>query len=324
MAQHTLLELDSLVIQSVVDNKLDPFTSPSAAKTNCVFKTAKGISLIITATKGPISHTILFDTGRDPKAWVHNYTRLRTEIPPVESVVISQWHPYNSGALIDVLESINESRPHPDDADRAQDPLLPVDGPLIQPASNGHHILPVHTHSIGRDGIEGAGVQLIETNKPHTILDDMFLVSDPLPQAQRQQHERGAGRILPHVHAHDHDQKPQNERLLICKSKDKGLVIITGCSHAARLKEISSHALNLVRDGEVDSDSETRVHALVGGFHMEEAEQEELKAAVRDLKEIDPDYILGGNCTGLRFQLEVEENLPNRFVRCFCGGEYIF
>jgi 7,8-dihydropterin-6-yl-methyl-4-(beta-D-ribofuranosyl)aminobenzene 5'-phosphate synthase len=74
----------------------------------------------------------------------------------------------------------------------------------------------------------------------------------------------------------------------------------------------------------VKSDSETRVHALVGGFHMEEAEQEELKAAVRDLKQINADYILAGNCTGLRFQLEIEENLPNRFVRCFCGGEYIF
>jgi metal-dependent hydrolase (beta-lactamase superfamily II) len=57
---------------------------------------------------------------------------------------------------------------------------------------------------------------------------------------------------------------------------------------------------------------------------MEEAEQEELQAAVRDLNQINPDYILGGNCTGLRLQLEVEENLPNRFVRCFCGGEYIF
>jgi hypothetical protein len=32
MARDTLLELDSLVIQSVVDNKVDPFTSPSAAK----------------------------------------------------------------------------------------------------------------------------------------------------------------------------------------------------------------------------------------------------------------------------------------------------
>jgi 7,8-dihydropterin-6-yl-methyl-4-(beta-D-ribofuranosyl)aminobenzene 5'-phosphate synthase len=105
---------------------------------------------------------------------------------------------------------------------------------------------------------------------------------------------------------------------------DKGLVIITGCSHAARLKEISSHALNLLRDPEVDTNSDNQIHALVGGFHMEEAEQEELQAAVRDLREIKPDYLLAGNCTGLRFQLEVEESLPNTFVRCFCGGEYIF
>ncbi|KAL3441178.1 hypothetical protein BJX65DRAFT_289044 [Aspergillus insuetus] len=322
MARYTLLELDSLVVQSVVENNVDPFTSPSAAKTNRVFKTAKGISLVITATKGPVSHTILFDTGPDPRAWVHNYTRLRTEFPPVESIVISQWHPYNTGALIDVLESINESVSHPNEANQAQDPPLPVDGPPIQPASTGHHIFSPHTNSINRDKIEGAGAQLLETNKPHTILDDMFLVSDPLPPAQRQQDLRGATRVLPHVHNHNHDQKPQNERLVICKLKDKGLVIITGCSHAERLKEISSHALNLVLDPEIDSDPQ--VHALVGGFHMGEAEQEELKAAVRDLKEIDPDYILGGNCTGLRFQLEVEENLPDRFVRCFCGGEYIF
>jgi hypothetical protein len=124
-----------------------------------------------------------------------------------------------SGALVNVLESINESIPYTDDADQAQDPLLPVDGPPIQLASTGHHILPFHTHSIDRDEIARIGAQLIESNEPHTILDDMFLVSDPLPPAQRQHHERGADRVLPHVHVHNHDQKPQNERLLICKLK---------------------------------------------------------------------------------------------------------
>ncbi|CEN61717.1 hypothetical protein ASPCAL08367 [Aspergillus calidoustus] len=319
-----LLELDTLVIQGIVDNKVDPFTSPSADKTNSVFKTAKGLSLVITASKGPLSHTVLFDTGPDPKAWVHNYTRLRTEIPPVEAIVISHWHPYSSGVLIDVLQTINASVSNPDEGKAARPPLLPVDAPPMQPASAGHHFLSPRTHSIDRAGIAGAGGQLLETNEPHTILDDMFLVTDPLPPAQRRQHARSPSRLFPHADGNTHDQQPQSGRLLLCKLKDKGLVIITGCSHAARLNEMSSHALDLVREAEVKSESETRVHALVGGFHMEEAEQEELKAAVRDLKEINADYILAGNCTGLRFQLEIEENLPNRFVRCFCGGEYIF
>ncbi|KAJ0418111.1 hypothetical protein BJY00DRAFT_288673 [Aspergillus carlsbadensis] len=326
MARCTLLELDTLVIQSIVDNKVDPFTSPSAAKANRAFKTASGVSLIITATRGPLCRTILFDTGPDPKAWFHNYTRLRSEIPPVESVVVSQWHPYQSGALVDALKAITESISHPDEVEKAQPPILPVDGPPVQPASVGHHILTPRTHRVNRDEIARAGARLRETNEPHTILDDMFLVSDPLPPAPGEQHGRGGSRVFPHVHVHDHDQKLHNERILICRLKDKGLVIITGCSHAAHLKAISTHAVGLVRDPEVDSDSNNNihVHALVGGFHMEEAEQDVLKAAVREVQEINPDYIVGGNCTGLRFQLEVEENLPNRFVRCFCGGEYIF
>jgi hypothetical protein len=44
---------------------------------------------------------------------------------------------------------------------------------------------------------------------------------------------------------------------------------------------------------------------------MGEAEKGELRAAVRALKDINADYILGGNYTGLRFQLEVKENLPS-------------
>ncbi|KAL2834654.1 hypothetical protein BJY01DRAFT_224194 [Aspergillus pseudoustus] len=356
MARHNLVELDSLVVQSVVDNQIDALTSSPRANKRGGFRTAKGLSLIITATKGPLNHTVLYDTGPDPRAWVHNYTQLQPELPRVEHIVISQWHPHTPGTLAQAIKTINQ------DNKSNPTPEIPVDVPTMQP-TNGHpehHILGPHVHTaVDPSQLESFGAQLLENNEPHTILDDMFLVSESLPAGSQKQKLHANGRWLLH-HTHSNSQSPNNgmnERFLICKLKgestnfscscphqrrwiqdrltptiplltsiDKGLIVITACGHVG-LKPMCSYALNLLHspaDG-AKAPPPPHVHALVGGLHMEEAEQVDLVAAITDvIQEIDPDIILGGSCTGLRFQLEVEERLPGRFVRCFCGGEYIF
>ncbi|KAL4886086.1 hypothetical protein BJY04DRAFT_213622 [Aspergillus karnatakaensis] len=210
------------------------------------------------------------------------------------------------GALTEAIKTINKL--NPSESDQGPAHPLPVDCLPFQSCSSAHHILRPRNHVADRGEIANAGGELFETTEPHTILDDMFLVSDPLLTA-RKPHSRAAESIFHHNHTHT--QSSQGGRLLICSLKDKGLVVITGCSPVG-LKVVSSHAINLVCGPDAGNDTQTRVHALVGGFHMDEAEENELKAAARDLEKISPDFILGGNCTGLRLQLEIEESLPGR------------
>ena len=47
---------------------------------------AHGLSLMITATKGDVKHTILFDTGPEESAWERNVSRLRPDLSKIELV----------------------------------------------------------------------------------------------------------------------------------------------------------------------------------------------------------------------------------------------
>ena len=72
--------------------------------------------------------------------------------------------------------------------------------------------------------------------------------------------------------------------------KDRGLVVITSCGHAG--------VINSVRQAQKAS-GVTKVHAIVGGFHLAPAPDEIVAKTVAAFKEIDPDYIIPAHCTGL-------------------------
>jgi 7,8-dihydropterin-6-yl-methyl-4-(beta-D-ribofuranosyl)aminobenzene 5'-phosphate synthase len=45
---------------------------------------------------------------------------------------------------------------------------------------------------------------------------------------------------------------------------------------------------------------------------------------VKDLRELDPDILLPGHCTGWRAKFEIEKQMPGRLVPCSVGLKYTF
>jgi 7,8-dihydropterin-6-yl-methyl-4-(beta-D-ribofuranosyl)aminobenzene 5'-phosphate synthase len=94
---------------------------------------------------------------------------------------------------------------------------------------------------------------------------------------------------------------------LIANVKEKGVVIITGCSHAG-IVNIARQAVQLAKTD--------KIHGVIGGFHLIEAmgtAEKRIKKTAQALKEFDPDWIYAGHCTGFLAQVELYNTFKERF-----------
>ncbi|KAK4497683.1 hypothetical protein PRZ48_010336 [Zasmidium cellare] len=343
MAPLDLLELDSLTITAIIDNELDPISpSPNAAvqqsgnlkdvalngrklnkderggalaefRMDEICCSAHGLSLLITGTKGNRKHTILFDTGPEESAWERNARRLRADIAPIEVIQLSHWHRDHSGGMLKVLEMINAARKEqssnlgPVSVDLH--PKRPKYSGMWPPGLPGPMSMEADPTF---DEIESLGAKVEKSDQPHTICEGMFLVSGEIPRVT--EYEKGLKfGVRYHENGWEEDMKMPDERLLMCKLKGKGIVMFTGCSHAG-VVNASRHAVEL--------GSGAPLYAVMGGFHLADADAEYIQNTVSDLKALDTQIMLAGHCTGWRAKFKIQEEMPGRLVPSFVGSKF--
>ena len=96
---------------------------------------------------------------------------------------------------------------------------------------------------------------------------------------------------------------------------DKGIVMVTGCSHAG-VVNASRHALEL--------GAGTPLYAVMGGFHLADAEAEQIQSTAHDLKALDARVLLTGHCTGWRAKFELQKAMPEgTLVPSFVGSRFV-
>ena len=72
----------------------------------CLCCAAHGLSCLVTATRGGVRHTLLFDTGPEEYAFERNVTRLAADLGAVEAIVLSHGHWDHAGAMLLALTMI--------------------------------------------------------------------------------------------------------------------------------------------------------------------------------------------------------------------------
>ena len=332
-----LVELDSLEILVIVDNELDPISPPpnpaiqqtgglreiaihgptraidgvKELRMDHICCSAHGLSLMITGIKGDQRHTILFDTGPEEDIWERNAKRLRAKVGDVEAVVLSHWHRDHSGGMLKVLSMVNEAN---------GGKKLDVDLHPARPAYRGMQPPGFPVVSLEADPtfeeMETGGGSVQKSDKAHTALDDMFLVSGEIPRVT--EYEKGLRFGVRCDEAGGkwrEDTLVADERFLMCKIKGKGLVMFTGCSHAG-VVNASKRALELGNGAPL--------YAVMGGFHLADAEPAQIESTAQDLKALDAKVLMTGHCTGWRAKFELQRVMPEGvLVPNFVGSRFV-
>ncbi|KAI2611429.1 Metallo-hydrolase/oxidoreductase [Hypoxylon fragiforme] len=351
-----LVEVDSLTIHAIVNDEIDQI-SPSAhpavkhpqsfmgaplrpladddqrggAKLQMRMDTlccgAHGLSLLITVTRDGKSHSLLFDAGPEEAVWERNVTRLGLDPGRIERVVLSHWHRDHSGGLLSAVRMVEGAKKNRKTEEEEEDAgkqrgdsetkKVVVDLHPDRPSFRG--IMAHEPISLEPDPtfaeIEGAGAAVFKSAEVHTALDDTFLISGPIPR--RTDYEGGipGGIRLNAQNQWEADELILDERLVMCHLKGRGLVVFTGCSHAG-VVNVARHALELGGGGGVP------LHTIVGGYHLADGSPEKLRRSMRDLKALGPAVLMPGHCTGWRFKVEIEREMPGCMVPVFGGTRY--
>ncbi|KAF7717217.1 Uncharacterized protein PECH_007493 [Penicillium ucsense] len=336
---HTMLnlqEVDSLEAIVIIDNELDPMSPPapetvgvsgnmrtiglhskhpltdrggadSEMRMEDICCAAHGLSILVTATKGEKKHAMLFDAGPEEDIWERNVRRLKPNLASVEAIQLSHWHRDHSGGLGRAIRMINSEKQLNGSSDKVILDLHP-DRPCYRGIGFPERIVSLEADPTFEE-LNAAGAAIHKSKEPHTLLDDMFLVSGEIPRLTS--YETGAKfavRYLPDEDDWVSDELITDERFLACNLRGKGLVVFTGCSHAGVVNAVTN-ALEL-------TGNKIPVHAVVGGFHLAISDEMQVRSTVADLKRLDPAVLMPGHCTGWRAKFAIEKQMPGRLVPC--------
>ncbi len=259
-----------------------------------------GFAALVTVVAGTSRETVLFDAGRTPDGLRHNLRTLRLDHKSIMAIVLSHGHFDHTTGLDGLARLMGRSRLpvviHPDFWNRRR-LLLPGREPWELPTTS-------------RSALVDVGFDIVEGRQPSFMLSGRVLVTGEIDRTS--DFEPG----FPFQHAWTEegwqpDPLVLDDQALIVNLRDRGLVVLTGCGHAGIINTLR-YAQRLTG---VD-----RMHAVIGGFHLNGPLYEPLIPATCDaLAAMGPDVLVPSHCTGWRATHRLAARFPEAFIPSSVG-----
>jgi 7,8-dihydropterin-6-yl-methyl-4-(beta-D-ribofuranosyl)aminobenzene 5'-phosphate synthase len=264
-----------------------------------------GLSLLLTIERDGHSDSLVYDAGLSRETAIHNMDVLQVRLPDLRAIVMSHGHSDHHGGLEGMIRRVGaQGMPliiHPE-AWRDRKVVFPTGAEL--------HLPPPSRQDLDREGVE-----VTEERRPSLLIDGKVLVTGQVERVT--DFEKG----FPLSYARSNggwepDPWIWDDQAVVVNLEDKGLVVLSGCSH--------SGAINVLRQAQRLT-GEDRVHAFVGGMHLTGGIFEHLIPRTLDeLAAITPRWLVPCHCTGWRATHEIARRLPEAYVQTSVGTKLQF
>jgi 7,8-dihydropterin-6-yl-methyl-4-(beta-D-ribofuranosyl)aminobenzene 5'-phosphate synthase len=258
-----------------------------------------GLSFFIQAKIGDDKVTVLMDTGPSPEAILYNVDKMGIKMDDVNVIVLSHGHYDHTGGLHETLKQIKKR--------------VPVIGhsTVFEPKL----ALMPHLRLIGApvkiSDIESAGGVPVLVSDPVKIADGITTTGE-VPRTSAFEKVKGFWTVHNQRLVED---KMADDQSLIIDVEGKGLVVVAGCAHAGIINTIK-HAQKIA--------GKNRVHAVLGGFHLWNADNKTLQATVDELKKLNPEFLGPCHCTGKKAVKKIAEAFGDRYQPLHSGDSIKF
>ena len=263
-----------------------------------------GISLYVTAVKGEVRRNILIDVAQNPEALLHNMPLLGIDPADIDMIVLTHCHYDHTQGLVEILKSIGKKDlpviAHPD--------LFRLDF-IVQPYLRHVGVMALDS----RAAIEEQGGRLFLTSDPLQLLPGLMTTG----YVKRQTDFEEVGISLKTIDENGGviPDPMKDDISVMAAVGDKGLVLLTGCSHAG-IVNIVRHATEVSGIGNVDT--------IIGGLHLVEAPTDRITKTVEALKSLNVGTVFAGHCTGFDAQVELRKTFGERFQPLRTGMHFEF
>lgn len=263
-----------------------------------------GISFLIETVDSRDKKTkIVFDTGINKKALLHNIKTLKLDLTDIDSIILSHGHLDHTAATVEVTKTAGNikiyAHPHT---------FLPK---FHQDKKGKRRNIGVPKNE-GIDHIEKAGGKIQLKKTPTEVTPGIWTTGQikratafeqPLPLSEKE-------RIIIVIDGDETDDQILDDQALWMNAKGTGPIVITGCAHAGLINTL----LHVQKIGNFK-----QIHTLIGGTHLVDRTDQYFQQTVNELKKCGLKLISPCHCTGFKATSNLWHTFPKEFILNFSG-----
>lgn len=307
-----ITEVDKLRITVVVDNHSFTIRSNTADSERLISRpsvpvhTEHGSSYMVETLVGGKKSFFLFDFGLSPTAVLKNLSLLKVNLGSIEAFGLSHGHPDHWGGLIETLRAHRACGAKNTVFHFGEEAFAPrfVGGPWHKPSYLGQ----LDVKQLTSEG----DLTLRKVTALTEVMGGGYFTGR-IERTTEYEKIRPIFLIARNEHLETDDFR--GEQAMLFAVRNKGLVILSGCAHVG--------IVNTVKYGRRVTGI-SKVHAVMGGFHLLDVPMEVIRKTVSDMKLMQPDYVVPTHCTGYEATTAFYREMGEQFVSSSPGSSFTF
>jgi len=284
--------LDSLIITVLAEDSV-LYESPYLGQ--------HGVSFLLEGVSDGNTKRILVDVGQNSKALLKNMQTMGISPTIIHAIVLTHCHYDHTQGIARMLRETGKK-----DVRVIAHPGIFRLHFVTQPYPRQVGIMPGDS----KVEMEKAGGSLSLAKDPFVIMPGVTTTGEVKRQTEFEKAMPGLKTIENGMVV---DDLVLDDISVIANVKDKGLVIITGCSHAGIIN-IANQAIEVTGC--------RKIEGIIGGLHLIEASDIVIRRTVEELTKLNVAWISAGHCTGFKAQVELYLALGERFLPLHTGMQF--